>query len=53
MNLIIKKLDIINIFNSIYNNEKIQEKLNDAYDDIDKITYMSNKSKKDLNIIYK
>ena len=48
MNLIVKKLDIINIFNNIYNNEKIQEKLNDVYDNIDKITYMSNKSKKDL-----
>ena len=53
MNLIIKKLDIINIFNSIYNNEKIQEKMNDVYDDIDKITYMSDKSKKDLINIYK
>ena len=52
MNIIVKKLDIINIFNNIYNNEKIQEKLNDVYDDIDKITYMSDKSIKNLINIY-
>ena len=50
MNIIIKKLDIINIFYNIYNVEKIQEKLSD---DVDKITNMSNKSKKDLINIYK
>ena len=50
MNIIIKKLDIINIFYNIYNVEKIQEKLND---DEDKITIMSKKSKKDLINIYK
>jgi len=49
MNIIVKKLDIINIFNNIYNNEKIQERLND----IDKITEMSNKSKNDLLNIFK
>ena len=50
MNIIVKKLDIINIFYNIHNNEKIQEKLNDEQD---KITDMSDKNKKDLINIYK
>ena len=49
MKIIIKKLDIINLFKKIFRDEKIQAKINQ----IDEIIEMSNECKKDLHYIFK
>ena len=49
MRVIIKKLDIINLFKTLYKAEKNHEKL----DKEDEIIEMSIECKKDLNDLYK
>ena len=47
MKIIVEKLDIMNIFNRVYKDEKIQERMN--FEDIE----MSDECKQKIDLIYK